>query len=83
MMKIQTVGNIFLDFDASKYKTKAGAAKALYKVLCSLLGPSDRTPTSRFSSTPLSKARNVATRQAGRSSGKRDHISGPSVLRYR
>ena len=29
------VGNIFLDFDASKYKTKAGAAKALYKVLCS------------------------------------------------
>ena len=27
------VGNIFLDFDASKYKTKAGAANGLYKVL--------------------------------------------------
>ena len=34
-MQIQTeVGPLGLDFDASKYKTKAGAAKALYKVLC-------------------------------------------------
>ena len=36
-MEIQTeVGPLGLDFDASKFKTKAGAAKALYKALCKL-----------------------------------------------
>jgi len=31
-----TIRKIELDFDASKYKTKAGAAKAFYKALCKL-----------------------------------------------
>ena len=36
-MQIQTeVGPLGLDFDAAKFKTKAGAAKALYKALCKL-----------------------------------------------
>ena len=36
-MKIGTeVGPIEIDFDPKKYKTKAGAAKALYKALCKL-----------------------------------------------
>jgi hypothetical protein len=84
-MEIQTeVGPLGLDFDASKFKTKAGAAKALYKVLCKFSKDIGQNPDIEVQLyTP------EQSKERGCTSGWRiqweagTNISGPSVLRYR